>query len=60
MLSRGLGRYSCEGGGLGNGIGVYQHYGKSYLQRYVSEFDFRYNGRKLNDDERRDEALKRY
>ena len=46
--------------GLGNGIGVYQHYGKSHLQRYVSEFDFRYNGRKLNDDERRDEALKRY
>jgi len=39
-------------------IGTYQHCGESHLQRYVTEFDFRYNGRKLNDNERRDEALK--
>ena len=38
--------------------GVYQHCGESHLQRYVTEFDFRYNGRKLNDNERRDAALK--
>ena len=39
-------------------IGTYQHCGESHLQRYVAEFDFRYNGRKLNDNERRDAALK--
>ncbi len=39
-------------------VGTYQHCGESHLQRYVSEFDFRYNGRKLNDNERRDAALK--
>lgn len=39
-------------------VGTYQHCGERYLQRYVSEFEFRYNGRKLNDDERRNEALK--
>ncbi|MEP3889419.1 MAG: IS1595 family transposase [Hellea sp.] len=39
-------------------IGTYQHCGESHLQRYVTEFDFRYNGRKMNDNERRDEALK--
>ena len=39
-------------------IGTYQHCGESHLQRYVSEFDFRYNGRNLNDNERRDAALK--
>ena len=38
--------------------GVYQHCGESHLQRYVTEFDFRYNGRHLNDNERRDAALK--
>ena len=38
-------------------IGTYQHCGESHLQRYVTEFDFRYNGRKLNDNERRDKAL---
>ena len=25
--------------------GVYQHCGESHLQRYVAEFDFRYNNR---------------
>lgn len=39
-------------------IGTYQHCGESHLQRYVTEFDFRYNGRKMNDNERRDAALK--
>ena len=39
-------------------VGTYQHCGESHLQRYVTEFDFRYNGRKLNDNERRDAALK--
>jgi len=38
--------------------GTYQHCGESHLQRYVTEFDFRYNGRKLNDNERRDAALR--
>ena len=37
--------------------GTYQHCSESHLQRYVTEFDFRYNGRKLNDNERRDKAL---
>ncbi len=39
-------------------IGTYQHCSETHLQRYVSEFDFRYNGRKLNDNERRDAALR--
>lgn len=38
--------------------GIYQHCGETHLQRYVTEFDFRYNGRKLNDNERRDAALR--
>jgi len=38
--------------------GTYQHCSESHLKRYVTEFDFRYNGRKLNDNERRDKALK--
>lgn len=33
-------------------IGVYQHVGKQHLHRYLSEFDFRYNGRDINDAER--------
>jgi len=39
-------------------VGTYQHCGESHLQRYVTEFDFRYNGRALNDNERRDAALR--
>jgi len=39
-------------------VGTYQHCSETHLQRYVTEFDFRYNGRKLNDNERRDAALK--
>jgi transposase-like protein len=37
--------------------GVYQHCGEAHLQRYLTEFDFRYNARKINDFERRDRAL---
>lgn len=39
-------------------VGTYQHCGESHLQRYVTEFDFRYNGRALNDNERRDACLR--
>ena len=38
--------------------GTYQHCSEAHLQRYVTEFDFRYNGRHLNDNERRDAALR--
>lgn len=38
--------------------GVYHHVSEQHLKRYVTEFDFRYNTRKLNDFERADEALK--
>ena len=38
--------------------GVYQHCGKQHLHRYVAEFDFRYNHRKVDDWERTDEAPK--
>jgi transposase-like protein len=41
--------------------GIYQHCGHNHLQRYVTEFDFRYNFRKANgyDDEQRAEQLLR-
>jgi transposase-like protein len=41
--------------------GVYQHCAHNHLQRYVTEFDFRYNLRKANgyDDEQRAEQLLR-
>jgi transposase-like protein len=32
--------------------GVYHHVGKQHLHRYLSEFDFRYNARKVTDGER--------
>lgn len=41
--------------------GVYQHCGEQHLQRYLAEFDFRYNAREalgVNDDVRTDRALK--
>jgi transposase-like protein len=38
--------------------GVYQHVGKQHLHRYLSEFDFRYNGRKISDSERTMLAVK--
>jgi transposase-like protein len=38
--------------------GVYQHVGANHLKRYIGEFDFRYNNRKIADDERAAIALK--
>ncbi|AKQ42309.1 putative transposase for insertion sequence element [Aurantiacibacter atlanticus] len=38
-------------------IGVYHHVSEAHLHRYTSEFDFRYNTRKLTDFERADESL---
>jgi hypothetical protein len=39
-------------------IGTYHHVFSHYLQRYLSEFDFRYNNRAVTDAERYDAALK--
>jgi transposase-like protein len=42
-------------------VGTFHHVGEKHLQRYVKEFDFRYNTRTalgVNDTERTDEALK--
>lgn len=39
-------------------IGVYHHVGKGHLHRYLSEFDFRYNAREIEDGERAVLALK--
>jgi transposase-like protein len=39
-------------------VGIYQHCGEQHLQRYVTEFDFRYNHRKVSDAERRVAAIK--
>ncbi len=39
-------------------IGTYHHVGSQHLQRYCTEFDFRYNGRKISDVERADLLLK--
>lgn len=38
--------------------GVYQHCSKEHLKRYLTEFDFRYNSRTIEDWERADIALK--
>jgi len=38
--------------------GVYQHCSEKHLGRYLVEFDFRYNNRDIQDDERAIEALK--
>jgi len=37
--------------------GVYQHVDSKHLKKYVGEFDFRYNNRKITDAERTDVAL---
>ncbi len=38
--------------------GVYHHVSKRHLHRYLSELDFRYNARKVSDNERARLALK--
>jgi hypothetical protein len=38
--------------------GVYHHVGKRHLHRYLTEFDFRYNSRKLKDGQRSLLAIK--
>jgi hypothetical protein len=38
--------------------GVYHHVGRNHLHRYLGEFDFRYNNRKVTDRNRALEALK--
>jgi transposase-like protein len=38
--------------------GVYQHCKEKHLQRYLNEFDFRYNARDINDFERAEKAFK--
>lgn len=38
--------------------GVYHHWSKEHLHRYLAEFDFRYNSRKLTDRDRAVLALK--
>ncbi len=37
--------------------GIYHHVSKRHLHRYLSEFDYRYNTRKISDGERTLEAL---
>ena len=38
--------------------GVYQHCSEKHLHRYLAEFDFRYNERKVTDGERAESALR--
>ena len=38
--------------------GAYHHVSEKHLGRYLNEFDYRHNGRKLTDKERTDEALR--
>src|SRR5689334_14941004 len=38
--------------------GVYHHVSKRHLHRYLSEFDFRYNARDIEDGERAELAIK--
>lgn len=39
-------------------IGTYHHMSEAHLHRYLAEFDFRYNSRKVSDSERTEEAIK--
>jgi hypothetical protein len=39
-------------------VGIYQHCGEKHLHRYLAEFDFRYNHRKVTDTERAAAALR--
>jgi hypothetical protein len=38
--------------------GIYQHCSERHLHRYLAEFDFRYNERKISDGERAETALR--
>jgi transposase-like protein len=38
--------------------GIYQHCGERHLHRYLAEFDFRYNERRVTDGERAETALR--
>ncbi|MFZ1701892.1 MAG: IS1595 family transposase [Pyrinomonadaceae bacterium] len=38
-------------------FGTHHHWSKKHLHRYLSEFDFRWNTRKISDDERTAEAI---
>lgn len=38
-------------------IGTYHHWSKKHLHRYLAEFDFRWNTRKISDGERTAEAI---
>lgn len=38
--------------------GTYHHVSKTHLHRYLSEFDFRHNSRKMNDSDRRETAIR--
>jgi transposase-like protein len=38
--------------------GTFHHVSKTHLHRYLSEFDFRYNSRKMSDSARREIAIK--
>lgn len=39
-------------------IGTYHHVGEQHLKRYLGEFDFKYNNRKVSDGERTENALR--
>jgi hypothetical protein len=39
--------------------GIYHHVSKQYLDQYLREFDFRYNVRKMNDQDRTVLAVKK-
>src|SRR6266480_570338 len=39
-------------------MGTYHHVSEAHLQRYCTEFDFRFTHRKVTDDERATAALK--
>lgn len=38
-------------------IGTFHHVGEQHLQRYATEFDYRWNNRKITDNERSDKLL---
>ncbi len=39
--------------------GIYHHVGKAYMDQYLREFDFRYNVRKMNDQDRAALAIRK-